>query len=92
MEGSIRIGERKNCTHVNIIHKDWNNEVTRALPKNPELKGLRFYKLMLYEGTQHIDKLQSMANLIAHLVGGSSIPFWELYLARSTEENLPSDV
>jgi hypothetical protein len=47
---------------------------------------------MLYEGTQHIDKLQSMANLIAHLVGGSSIPFWELYLARSTEENLPSDV
>ncbi len=99
MEGSIRIGERKNYTHVNFIHKDWNNEVTRALPKNSDLKGLRFYKLMLYEGTQDIDKLQSMANLNAHLVGGSSInvtgiqiPFWELYLARSTEENLPSDV
>jgi hypothetical protein len=54
---------------------------------------------MLYEGTQDIDKLQSMANLNAHLVGGSpikvtgiKIPFWELYLARITEENLPSDV
>jgi hypothetical protein len=54
---------------------------------------------MLYEGTQDIDKLQSITNLNAHLMGGSSIKvtgiqisFWEPYLARSTEEKLPSDV